>query len=490
MKTKRINLPGQEALWTALNMRKRHIMTILLIITSLIIRADDGVVVSSTEGSITFTVDGDLPPVSGYYRFLRDGERIAKFMLAEEQIPSAVQRIIASSFADENSLRPMGKDAFYRCLVDAYANHLSITLSPDMIWLVISQGFARYVNAHAEELRSHLVEHTGKMDLAINADEDLLSENVDWPKLIDGFSSQISKYTKKDIAQTITSDFTTTGPVERMASQITLMESVKSYFEYIVYRASCGIPTVTLKGTAGDWQRVLDKTRNLKQYGLAQWVDELEPLLEQFIQAASGHPNQSFWKGMVKKQIVDQLKGGACSPELPTVLDGWMLRLFPDENGKTLDKVGSTKEMPAEYVRVNFNYCLVNPGDGAIVSKTPMELWAGFVGAEVDTLNCMLTPKIGWLVRVAEDDEDTLNELKKNNNDWGIHLRVQEVPEVMSRLGHIKKLVLVFTGKAVLPDWMDKLTIDDFTIDGEMSEEEMNAIKKRFPGSNITRRIR
>ena len=119
-------------------MRKRHIMTILLIITSLIIRADDGVVVSSTEGSITFTVDGDLPPVSGYYRFLRDGERIAKFMLAEEQIPSAVQRIIASSFADENSLRPMGKDAFYRCLVDAYANHLSITLSPDMIWLVIS----------------------------------------------------------------------------------------------------------------------------------------------------------------------------------------------------------------------------------------------------------------------------------------------------------------------------------------------------------------
>jgi hypothetical protein len=52
---------------------------------------------------------------------------------------------------------------------------------------------------------------------------------------------------------------------------------------------------------------------------------------------------------------------------------------------------------------------------------------------------------------------------------------------MLSQLGHIKKLELVFTGKVVLPKWMDKLTIDRFTIKGEMSDSEKAAIRKRFP---------
>ena len=87
------------------------------------------------------------------------------------------------------------------------------------------------------------------MDLVIQSEQDLLSEQANWPKLIDGFASQIDKYTKGDIAKTITADFTTTSPAEKVTSQITLMESVKSYFEYIVIYISCGIPNITLKGT-------------------------------------------------------------------------------------------------------------------------------------------------------------------------------------------------------------------------------------------------
>ena len=184
---------------------------------------------------------------------------------------------------------------------------------------------------------------------------------------------------------------------------------------------------------------------------------------------------------MVKKQEVEKLKGGACSPDKPTELDGWLLKLFPDENEQTLDKVAYTKEMPSEYVRVNFKYRVINPANGNLITETPMELWAGFIGVKVDTVNNMLTPKMGWLVRVAESNDDTLNQLKKNNNDWGIHLRIQEVPEMLSQLGHIKSLNLVFTGKVNLPAWMDKMSIDTFTIMGDMTEEEKAAIKKRFP---------
>ena len=462
-------------------MRREYIITILLAFVTMTSYAQKSKIVARTQGSITFVVDENLTPINDFYDYLYIGESIAKHMLSEEQIPVDAQRIIATSFSGENNFKLMGKDAFYRSIVEAYANHQSITLSPDMVWLVISQGFARYVNAHAEKLRPKLVNHNGKMDLATQTSKDLLKEDVDWPSLIGDFASQINKYTKGGIAKTITADFSTTGTVERVASQITLMESVKSYFEYIVYRIACGIPSVKLQGTAADWRRVLEKTKQLEQYGLGEWVGELQPILKEFIKTAEGTPNQSFWKNIVKRQNTERLKGGGCSPDKPTELDGWLLKLFPDENGKTLDKVSHTKDMPAEYVRVGFKYRVINPLNGKLMSETPMELWAGFIGAKVDKEKNMVTPKVGWLVRVAESDDDILKELKKNNNDWGIHLRIQEVPEFLSQLGHIKSLHLVFTDKVVLPKWMDKLSIDHFTIEGKMTEAEKMTIKKRFP---------
>lgn len=462
-------------------MRREYIITILLAFITMTSYAQKSKIVARTQGSITFVVDENLTPNEYFHRGLYNGESIAKFMLSEEQIPVDAQRIIATSFSGENNLKLMGKDAFYRSIVEAYANHQSITLSPDMVWLVISQGFARYVNAHAETMRPKIVNHNGKMDLAIQTSKDLLKEDVDWSSLIGDFASQINKYTKGGIAKTITADFSTTGTVERVTSQITLMESVKSYFEYIVYRIACGIPSVKLQGTAADWRRVLEKTKQLEQYGLGKWVGELQPILKEFIKAAEGTPNQSFWKNIVKRQNTERLKGGGCSPDKPTEFDGWLLKLFPDENGKTLDKVSHTKDMPAEYVRVGFRYRVINPLNGKLMSETPMELWAGFIGAKVDKEKNMVTPKVGWLVRVAESDDDILKELKKNNNDWGIHLRIQEVPEFLSQLGHIKSLHLVFTDKVVLPKWMDKLSIDQFTIEGKMTEAEKMAIKKRFP---------
>lgn len=469
-------------------MKRQGIFTFILIsLLTMTGHAEDIKIINRADGSITFVVDEDLTPINDRYRHkLFTGGDIADNMLNDEQISDEVLGIIATSFAMENNLYPMGKDAFYKTVVEAYANHQSLTISPDMIWLIICQGFARYVNAHTEEMRPKLVNHEGKMDLVVETKKDLLTEDVDWPSLIDNISSQIDKYTKNNVAKIVTSDFTTTGQVERVASQITLMESVKSYFEYIIYRIVCGIPSVTLQGTVSDWQRVLEKTMQLKAYGLEPWVNELEPILKEFIQAADGHPNQVFWKGIVRKQSIDKLKGGGCIPEKPTELDGWLLKLFPDENGQTLDKINHKKNMPSEYVRVRFKYRTINPENGNLISEMPMELWAGFIGAKVDTTNNILTPKIGWLVRVAEGDDYTLNKLKKNNeNGRGIELRIKEVPEMLSQLGYIKSLRLVFTDKVVLPEWMDNMTIDEFIISGKMTEEEKANIRKRFHNIKI-----
>lgn len=44
----------------------------------------------------------------------------------------------------------------------AYAQHLPLVISPDMIWYLISSGVAKYINAHAEQVRNKFVDHEGK----------------------------------------------------------------------------------------------------------------------------------------------------------------------------------------------------------------------------------------------------------------------------------------------------------------------------------------
>lgn len=437
---------------------------------------------AQTVRSITFAVDEDLQPVEDRYKLTFSGQDVAISILAEDHLPK--EKLVTSSFSDLKNLKAWDKDNLFQCVVYAYACHKSLALSPDMIWLLISQGFARYVNAHAEELRPKLVDHTGKMDLVVESEEALFSENADWPKLINGFASQIDRYTKGDIAKTVTADFTTTGPVERVASQITLMESVKSYFEYIAMRLSCGIPSITIQGTPNDWEAVLSKTKQLEKYGLSNWTRNLEPILQEFIRASEGKPNQQFWKCMVKQQATNKLKGGGCSMEKPTQLDGWFLKLIPDENGQTLDSIAHTQNMPSEMVGVSFKYRIVDPTQGSVVSEIPMELRAGFIGAEEDTLTNTLTPKIGWLVNVAQEDDNMLNDLKKNDDGFlGLWLRVKEVPEILGRMEHIKSLHLYFTDDVVIPEWFYRIPIDNLFINGKMSESVKADILKRLPNA-------
>ncbi|MBQ4621216.1 MAG: hypothetical protein IJB28_00985, partial [Bacteroidaceae bacterium] len=132
-------------------------------------------------------------------------------------------------------------------------------------------------------------------------------------------------------------------------------------------------------------------------------------------------------------------------------------------------------------------YQIIDPTQGSVAREIPMELWAGFIGAEEDTIANALIPKIGWLVRI-DDEESTLSDLQKKNEKGTIYIRIKEVPTVFAQLKHINRLKLDFTGKVVLPTWMDKLTIENFTISGTMTEEEKAEIQKRFPKAVINNR--
>ena len=479
---------------------KKNIVSILFIILAMTTQtACAQKIISKSEGKITFIVDENLKPTDRKYytsfdeyekanptydrnyRITCNGKSIAKALVKNGTIANEQLRIVATSFDNEKDLLFYGKDAFYKCIIDAYANHHPIKLSPDMIWLLISQGFGRYVNAHAEKMRPLFVSHSGKEDLVVLAQSDLLSGKADWGKLINDFSVQIEKNTKTDIAKTITADFTTTTPAERIASQVTLMESMKSYFEPIAILVVCGIPNITIEGTPDDWQRVIEKTKNLQSYKIGTWLNDLEPILNEFVKAAEGKPRQEFWQNIVKKKKIDELNRGGCSLTKPTIIDGWILKFFPDKDGHTPDSVPPLKNMPDEYVRTGFKYKILAP-NGSVLKETQMELFAGFIGAQIDRRKKLITPKIGWLARVAETEQDSLKYLKKENDErGGISIRIKEVPEILSNFQHLKFLKLEFTDKVVLPKWLDRITIDRFYIKGIMTDSEKNEIKKRFP---------
>ena len=463
-------------------MRKFLAITVMVIMASM----------ASAQKGVTFVVDENLAPIEKKYpmeSYLSSGDTAIRGIFNDEGVPGDTHATIAWSFADDERFYTFtGKDPFFKTIVEAYAEHRPLVLSPDMMWVLVSQGFARYVNAHSEQMRHLLVSHDGKMDLVVQSEKDLLSEDADWEKLMSDFTAQINDNTKGDIAQTITADFSTTGTTERITSQITLMETMKSYFDYVVHYIGCGIPSVTLTGTPQDWQKVVEKTQQLEKYGVGKWTKNLIPILTEFVNASEGKPNQAFWQKMVKKHRVDKLGGGGCLPSQPTKLDGWILKFFPDENGKTLDQVPNTHKMPSERVYVDFKYQIINPADGTVLSETPLQLVAGFIGTEVDTLTHALTPKMGWVVRQMEGSDSIVKRLQKMDKEdsfFGIELRVNKVPKHLSELHHIKKLTLHFTSEVTLPEWFYDLQIDNLTLNGEINEMMEDAIRKSFPKAII-----
>ena len=357
--------------------------------------------------SSAFVVDKDLPaPKTTIPAY--DDQWVAKKIVGTAGIPDELQRVVKTSFEGQR-MSYMGKDNFFKCFVQAYADHRPLVLSPDVVWLIISQGFSRYVNAHSEEMRDLLVFHEGKKDLVVNSNNDVLSPSADWELLLNDFSASIAENTKGELADLMRADFTTTGITERIASQISLMDVVKEYFNFLNARISCGIPSITLKGSPDDWKKVLDKTRCLKKYNLEKWARDLEDILEEFVKASKGRANQKFWQNIVKKRRVDQLQADrGCLPNLEktTKLDGWFLKFFPNAEGETSDSVLWNTSMPEEMVRVPFKQIYIHPVTGEVVKSVPMELWAGFVGVEEDTKTHALMPKIGWLARIADEQAE------------------------------------------------------------------------------------
>ncbi|MDP4269492.1 MAG: DUF4419 domain-containing protein [Bacteroidota bacterium] len=373
--------------------------------------------------------------------------------------------------------------SFFQGMYQAYSDHRPFVLSPDMIWLLISQGFAQHVNINSEKLRHYFVSYSGKTTLIVRNDSINLNDpNSPWEKVFPGFTGQIDAAIGSDLSKTLTADFTTTNITSRIASQITMMEAMKPYFEYVVMRMGCGIPRITLEGTPEDWKKIHEKANQLRKYDLAWWIDELNPLLKEFIKASEGNVDQDFWQTMFKYH--SQKKYGA-----PNIIDGWMVKFFPYDkkgNRNNLKELKGTEGLPKEVVKVDLKYQMVD--GGKVIEETPLELWAGFIGLRQDKDDFTLRPEIGWMIRRKEANDSYLKDKLSQDakKDWGgINIRVKKVPEEILGLDSIKSLTISFVDKIEIPDAMGKIKITELRLNGNASDQEIERICKLFPDTRL-----
>lgn len=285
--------------------------------------------------------------------------------------------------------------AFLAAVHQAFAWHHPLVLRPDDIWLLLAQGLALHVNGHAEELRERFVDHQGQATITVRRDDFVPgSPSNPWPEAFGAFSDEVARVIgrKRDL---IVADFSTTGPAERAASEVVLLDAMRPYFRQRLY-TMCGVPRVTLFGTVEDWRSIQERARMFGEFGLEAWVRALEPVLEQLVSASRGQPDPSFWRSFYKH---DAMSGGP-------YVTGWVNVFFPflraDEQGELApnphalawspDAGARSDDFPSGVSRAPFEW--------RVLDRTlAMELLGGFAGVSQDPDTLAVRPEIGWAVR-------------------------------------------------------------------------------------------
>ena len=317
-----------------------------------------------------------------------------------------------------------GFHSFVGAVHAAYAQHYPLVLSPDMFWLLITQGLARHIDQHSEEMRRQFVDHDGKKELVVRRDDFVKdpAENP-WEEVIGEFSERIREHIGERNHAALVTNFSTTGQTERVANEVVLMSAMQHYFDFLG-KTICGIPEVTLEGTVADWERLCRRAADIgSEYDVGRWTDRMLPTLERIAANAAGKDDPDLWKNIYKEHQ-DLSCGG---PHF----DGWLLDFFP-----YLDVVTGAAPPDAEAVdgdRRQFS----DPGMGIFqcekkpvpnwgwdkdsnrkvtiedlpnglcvaplvwkffAEEIPMAFAAGFAGMTQDPSTLALRPNIGWAV--------------------------------------------------------------------------------------------
>ena len=290
-------------------------------------------------------------------------------------------------------VRGLGAHGLLATVQECFAAHRPLILAPDHVWLCVAQAVGQHVLENAEQLRDRFVKHEGQRHLDVRRDDFVEGGDNDWPAALGTFSAALREILGDDHA-TFVHECSTTTIVERTASQIVMMGALQRYFTYSV-TSLCGIPSITLEGTADDWAALPAKVDRLEGLGLEWWLPTLRDALGHFARAAAGDAPEKVWRQLYKQE---DASGG-------TYTSGWINALFPllgdpgesERNPLALEphpahalEGNRLREYPNGLTHAPFTWRFID-------RERPMSFVAGFVGTTQDARGA-LRPEIGWAI--------------------------------------------------------------------------------------------
>lgn len=190
----------------------------------------------------------------------------------------------------------------------AYNTHCDLVIGPDDVWLTILAQFCAYANKNAEGLRNRIVDHEGRKELKVYCGWTMqMADTAEYQRMFRELLGQIRQNIKSpELADWFRPGFSTTTEKDEVCAAATAMASLQTYFEYqLLFR--CGIPSVTLMGTIGDWKLLREKIERLLEFEvdgnpegkvMEIWVGYLRKVCDGFVESAE-HPGSpetlEFW---------------------------------------------------------------------------------------------------------------------------------------------------------------------------------------------------
>lgn len=196
-----------------------------------------------------------------------------------------------------------------RYLELCWSQHLGAVIRPDDIWYTILCELAGLIIAEPEKYRHLFSETTERQEIIIQTDS---REVVP----LDRLSEMLAKVVPMD-AGVFFPEFTTSTPATKHAMMAAFCEMGTPYYDYSMM--CCGIPTIDVRGTAEDWDKLAVHVKKLQTtFGSpAAWFERITLLT----QAISEHFDEpELWREMFKLEH--------CGSGSDVLVDGWWPDLY------------------------------------------------------------------------------------------------------------------------------------------------------------------
>nr|WP_223241601.1 DUF4419 domain-containing protein [Streptomyces sp. CBMA123] len=184
----------------------------------------------------------------------------------------------------------------------AFAEHLPLSLSPDVLWYAVVHEVAVHVRLNAEKYEGLFSATPGEKRTIQVRDDSLLDADPDWARSIRLVREPLAKEIGPELVELFQPSFSTTTPDDVSSVLVALMDVVSPYYEFR-WISMCGIPRIRLEGTAEDWALLARRAGELAEWfePLGPWFAGLRPVLAEIAATAAGGPvDEGFWRSLYK----------------------------------------------------------------------------------------------------------------------------------------------------------------------------------------------